>query len=144
MASDGAGTSRDEDVLALTGADLVTVLLFDRMAGRAQRRWSSRPDLFAATGGKPLSGAGWEFTLQHRSPALITRGESAIRAGFPDHGAILGHGIGLIVNLPLIGAEGCVGSVNCLYRDAGFMTDFDLMIPAVSDWVWRTLPPDQA
>lgn len=128
-------------ILRLTGADAVTVLIFDRPGGRACRVWSSLPDVFAATGEKPLSGAAWEFAPGHLGPALVTRGAAAIRARFPDHARILGQGIGLLVNLPLIRADRCEGTVNCLYRDPAFDARFDAMIPQVARWVWSDMRP---
>lgn len=126
-------------ILVFTRADAVTVLLFDREAGLARRVWSSMPGVFSATGHKTLTGAPWEFPASHVGPALVSRGAAAIRAVFPDHEVILGQGIGMVVNLPLLRSGVCVGTVNCLYRDAGHAAAFDAMIPDVSHQVWMDL-----
>jgi hypothetical protein len=121
-------------ILAMTGADAVTVLRFDRDSGVARRVWSSMPEVFAAEGHKPLTGAAWEFAADHLTPALISRGRAALRAHFADHQVIEDHGIALIVNLPLLAEGVCLGAVNCLYRTVDVMADFDAMIPAASAW----------
>lgn len=125
-------------ILSMTGAEAVTVLLFDRAEGKACRVWSSMPDVFAATGEKRLTGADWEFAPGHLAPALITRGQAAIRARFADHAVILERRIRLIVNLPLVLNNRCEGAVNCLYRDQDVEAPFDTFIPHVAAWFQAT------
>lgn len=127
-------------ILSLTGADAVTVLLFDRDNGVARRLWSSMPEVFSASGQKPLTGAAWEFASDHLDPALISRGPDELRAHFADHATILAEGISMIVNLPLVVDATCIGSVNCLYRNPAAPVDSTALIPAASRWFRDSQP----
>jgi hypothetical protein len=121
-------------ILSVTGADAVTVLLFDRDKGVARRLWSSMPEVFSASGQKPLTGATWEFASDHLGPALISRGTDELRAHFADHATILAEGINMIVNLPLVVDATCIGSMNCLYHNPATPVDSTALIPAASRW----------
>jgi hypothetical protein len=122
-----------------SGVRLCTAMLFDRDAMAVQRIYSSRPDEYPVGGRKPKRDTAWGRHVLLRGQRFEGEGEAAIRAHFDDADVILGLGLRSIVNLPILRAGRCVGTLNMLWPqaalDAGHvMMARHLALLAAPDW----------
>lgn len=103
------------ELLALTGCDAFTLLLYDLGEAVARRVFSSRPKEFPAEGTKALAGAVWAEQLLTQMTPLVSDDPEALKRNFDDHELIIGLGIKAIINFPILRQGKCIGGVNCLY-----------------------------
>ncbi len=119
MSGAGIGGEPDQGLVAaigsVTGCDAFTILLFDHEEQTARRVYSSRPEAFAASGTKSMTGTVWAEHLTATREPLVSSGAETIRTTFPDHAQILPLGITAVVNYPVVEGGICTGCVNCLY-----------------------------
>ncbi|MCK8787399.1 GAF domain-containing protein [Roseomonas sp. NAR14] len=103
---------------ALTGHRLLTAMVFDRDAMTVQRIFSSRPGEYPVGGRKPKRDTAWGRQVLLEGRRFEGRGEADIRAHFADHEVILGLGLRSVVNLPIMVAGHCVGTLNMLWSES--------------------------
>lgn len=101
---------------ATIAPDLLTVMLLIEARMEVERLHSSNPGAYPAGGRKAKRSTDWgRQVLTERRP-FTGEGEAAIRAAFDDHAIILGLGLRSVVNMPVVFAGRCLGTVNLLFR----------------------------
>jgi len=98
-----------------TGARLCTAMRFDAAAMTVRRLYSSDPVAYPVGGAKPKRDTAWGRQVLIEQRLFLGEGEAAIRAHFDDHAVILGLGLRSIVNVPLVLAGTCRGTLNLLW-----------------------------
>lgn len=95
-------------------AGLVTAMRHDQAASTVERIYSSNERAYPVGGRKLKRDTGWsrKVLLEHR--LLVNAGDDDIRQSFEDHAVIFGLGLHSCVNVPLVSAGKCVGTLNVL------------------------------
>jgi GAF domain-containing protein len=104
-------------------AGLVTAMRHDAAAAIVERLYSSNPAAYPAGGRKTKRDTGWsrKVLVEHR--VLVSAGDDAIRESFEDHALIFGLGLHSCVNIPLVSAGQCIGTLNVLRAQADWSED---------------------
>src|SRR5205085_5987054 len=119
----GAGAAASPDALfeaihqvaqRRVGAGLVTAMRHDEAAATVERLYSSNPQAYPVGGRKLKRDSDWSrhVLVEHR--VLVSAGDDAIRQHYTDHATIFGLGLHSCVNVPLVSAGHCVGTLNVL------------------------------
>ncbi len=98
------------------GHRLFTVMRFDSARAEVQRLHSSRPDAYPPGGRKQKKATAWaDRVLRDRQ---VYRGTTPadIVSAFDDHATILGLGLGSVLNIPVVYAGRCLGTMNLLHE----------------------------
>jgi GAF domain-containing protein len=95
-------------------AGLVTAMRHDEAAATVERLYSSNPQAYPVGGRKLKRDSDWSrhVLIEHR--VLVSAGDDAIRKHYADHATIFGLGLHSCVNVPLVSAGRCVGTLNVL------------------------------
>jgi GAF domain len=104
----------------LVGHKLFTVLLYRPLLGVAVRLYSSKPDLFPATGAKALDEAPTMKAVLTGGRPYIGKTPQDIKRDFPDHEKIFALGCGSILNVPICWQGDVLGQINILNRAGHF------------------------
>ena len=117
----GAGKSPEALFAAITeiaalrvGAGLVTAMHHAEAALTVERIYSSNPQAYPVGGRKVKQENDWSrhVLVEHR--VLVSTGDDAIRKHYNDHAIIFGLGLHSCVNVPLVSAGKCIGTLNVL------------------------------
>jgi GAF domain-containing protein len=122
----GAAGSPAEVFAAIAGvarrrldAGLVTVMRHDAANATVERLYSSNERAYPVGGRKTKRDTAWSRHVLAEQRLLVSAGEEAIRAAFDDHAVMFGLGLRSCVNVPLVRAGACVGTLNlCAARPA--------------------------
>lgn len=101
-----------------TGHSLFTAMLFDQASMTVQRIFTSDDQAYPLGGRKPKRDTAWgrHVLIEHR--VFVGEDAGAIRAAFDDHALILGLGLRAVVNIPVVIAGRCRGTLNFLWDRA--------------------------
>ncbi len=122
-------------IQALVGCKESTVLMLNSKTGKARRIFSSVPDVFPLFGTKQIPAGQWtNLVVIQRIPAIFI-GAEQIQSTFADHVQILAHGIRSVLNVPIISEGLCVGSINCLFQEESFSSNYEKLSESVSSFV---------
>jgi len=96
------------------GAGLVTAMRHDEAASTVERIYSSNPQAYAVGGRKVKQDSDWSrhVLVEHR--VLVSADDDAIKKHYNDHAIIFGLGLHSCVNVPLVSAGKCIGTLNVL------------------------------
>jgi GAF domain-containing protein len=99
-------------------AGLVTAMRHDEAASTVERVYSSNAQAYPVGGRKLKQESDWSrhVLLEHR--VLVSAGDEAIRRHYNDYAVIFGLGLHSCVNVPLVSAGKCLGTLNVLRREA--------------------------
>ena len=105
------------------GAGLVTAMRHDDDASTVERVYSSNPQAYPVGGRKVKQESDWSrhVLVEHR--VLVSSGDDAIRKHYNDHTIIFGLGLHSCVNVPLVSAGKCIGTLNVLRAQAEWSED---------------------
>jgi hypothetical protein len=106
------------------GHRLFTIMRFDAGRSEVERVHTSMPAVYPVGGRKAKRDSAWSDHTLRDMKVFRASGADAIRAAFDDHATILSLGLGSVLNIPLVLAGGCVGTMNLLH-DAGWYTPQD-------------------
>lgn len=95
-------------------AGLVTAMRYDEPNETVERLYSSNVAAYPVGGRKPKRDTAWGRHVLVERRVLLSAGDDAIRAGFPDHAIIFGLGLHSCLNIPLVSGGRCVGTLNVL------------------------------
>jgi GAF domain-containing protein len=95
-------------------AGLVTVMRHDAAEQTVERLYSSNPDAYPVGGRKLKRDTGWSRKVLAEHQVLVSAGDAGIRESFEDHAIILRLGLHSCINVPLVSAGRCVGTLNVL------------------------------
>jgi GAF domain-containing protein len=119
--SEGAATSPaalfaaiNEVARRCVDAGLVTAMRHDEAAATVERIYSSNEQAYPVGGRKVKQESDWSrhVLVEHR--VLVSAGDDAIRKHYNDHAIIFGLGLHSCVNVPLVSAGKCLGTLNVL------------------------------
>ncbi len=96
---------------------LFTVMRFHENAMEVERLYSSDTAAYPVGGRKAKRDTPWGHQVLTERKIFVGEGEAAIRAAFDDHATILGLGLRAIINVPVVYADSCLGTVNFLKRE---------------------------
>ncbi|VFR27201.1 Bll5495 protein [plant metagenome] len=97
---------------------LCTVNQLDAGALRLHRLYSSNPEAYPPGGSKAKAGTDWGRHVLLEQRVFVGEGEAAIAQSFDDHAAIVALGLRSVINVPVVLAGDCLGTVNFLMADA--------------------------
>lgn len=112
-------------------AGLVTSMRYDEPNETVERLYSSNEAAYAVGGRKPKRDTAWGRHVLIERRVLVSAGDDAIREGFPDHPKIFGLGLHSCVNVPLVSAGQCVGTLNVLRAKADWSDDEVALVRAL-------------
>jgi len=100
------------------GAGLATAMRHDETASIVERVYSSNEQAYPVGGRKVKKESDWSrhVLVEHR--VLVSAGDDAIRKHYNDHAIIFGLGLHSCVNVPLVCAGKCIGTLNVLRAQA--------------------------
>jgi hypothetical protein len=99
------------------GHRLCTAMRFDASAMTVRRLYSSDPAAYPVGGAKPKRYTAWGRHVLLRREVFVGEGAAAITEYFDDHALILSLGLRSIVNVPVLHAGVCLGTVNFLWAE---------------------------
>jgi hypothetical protein len=97
---------------------------FDPERAEVERVHSSEPAVYPVGGRKTKAQTAWADHVLRDMKVFRATTPDGIRAAFDDHATIAGLGLGSILNIPLVLAGRCVGTMNLLH-EAGWYTPQD-------------------
>jgi len=98
------------------GHRLFTIMRFDAGRSEVERVHTSMPAVYPVGGRKAKRDTAWSDHTLRDMKVFRTSGPEAIRAAFDDHATILSLGLGSVLNIPLVLAGRCVGTMNLLHE----------------------------
>ena len=98
------------------GHALFTANAFDEAAMAVERIYTSDDRAYPVGGRKPKRDTAWGRHVLIERRVYVGEGEEAIRQAFADHELILSLGLRAVVNVPVVFAARCVGTLNFLWR----------------------------
>lgn len=98
------------------GHRLFTVMRFDGARSEVQRIYSNMPDAYPPGGRKQKKATAWADHVLRDMKVFLGSGPDDIRSAFDDHETILGLGLGSVLNIPVVYAGRCVGTMNLLHE----------------------------
>jgi len=109
---------------AVIGHRLFTIMRHDPDRAEVERVHSSMPAAYPVGGRKRKKDTAWSDQVLRDMTVFRAGTPDAIRAAFDDHATIAGLGLGSVLNIPLVAAGRCVGTMNLLHA-AGWYTAQD-------------------
>ena len=112
-------------------AGLVTAMRHDEAAATVARIYSSNEAAYPVGGRKVKQESDWSrhVLVEHR--VLVSAGDDAIRRHYNDHAIIFGLGLHSCVNVPLVSAGNCIGTLNVLRAQAEWSEDEVTLVRAL-------------
>jgi hypothetical protein len=108
---------------ATIGQALFTAMRFDEDAMEVERLHSSDPAAYPLGGRKRKRDTAWGRHVLIERRVFVGEGEEAIRAAFDDHALILGLGLRCVINVPVVFAARCHGTLNFLATRAAVSSE---------------------
>ncbi len=98
------------------GHRLFTVMRFDSARSEVQRIYSNMPAVYPTGGRKGKKATAWANHVLRDMKVFRGSGPEDIRSVFDDHEAILDLGLGSVLNIPVVYAGRCIGTMNLLHE----------------------------
>ena len=95
-------------------AGLVTTMRHDDAASTVERIYSSNEAAYPVGGRKVKQDSDWSQHVLVDCKVLVSAGDDLIRKHYNDHAIIFGLGLHSCVNVPLVNAGKCIGTLNVL------------------------------
>jgi hypothetical protein len=106
------------------GHRLFTIMHFDATRDEVERVHTSLPATYPVGGRKAKKNTAWSDHVLRDTQVFRGSTPDDIRAAFDDHATIASLGLGSILNVPLVLAGRCLGTMNLLH-EAGWYTAED-------------------
>jgi GAF domain-containing protein len=117
----------DALVQKVFGHKLLTVLRLIEETVEVERLYSSNRAAYPLGGRKQKQGTPWGERVLDRGEVYIARDREDIRATFFDHELIFSLGVSGMMNVPIMFAGRCLGTLN-ISHDAGHFTNDDVPV----------------
>jgi GAF domain-containing protein len=115
-------------VEALTGAAighrLFTIMRYDAGRNEVERVHTSLPAAYPVGGRKMKKDTAWSDHVLREMQVFRANDAEGIRVAFDDHATIASLGLGSVLNIPLVLAGRCLGTMNLL-NEPGWYTEQD-------------------
>ena len=108
---------------ATIGHRLFTIMRFDAERAEVERVHSSLPAVYPVSGRKTKAQTAWADHVLRDMQVFRATTPDQIRAAFDDHATIAGLGLGSILNIPLVLAGRCVGTMNLLHAPGWYTAE---------------------
>jgi len=105
------------------GHRLFTVMRFDDTRDEVQRIHSSLPAHYPVGGRKKKKETAWADRVLREMNVFRGTDAADIRSVFDDHEKILGLGLGSVLNVPVVFAGRCLGTMNLLHQAGWYEPD---------------------
>jgi hypothetical protein len=105
------------------GHRLFTVMLFDSARSEVQRVYSTLPSVYPIGGRKKKADTTWAHHVLEEMRVFRGTTDADIRAAFDDSETILGLGLGSVLNVPVVLAGRCLGTMNLLHGAGWYRPD---------------------
>jgi GAF domain-containing protein len=112
-------------------AGLVTAMRHDEAASTVERIYSSNESAYPVGGRKVKQESDWSRHVLTEHRVLVSAGDEAIRRHYNDHAIIFGLGLHSCVNVPLVSAGNCIGTLNVLRAQAEWSEDEVTLVRAL-------------
>jgi len=112
-------------------AGLVTAMRHDEAAATVERIYSSNEAAYPVGGRKVKQDSDWSRHVLAEHRVLVSVGDDAIRKHYNDHAIIFGLGLHSCVNVPLVSAGKCIGTLNVLRAQAEWGDDEVALVRAL-------------
>ena len=112
-------------------AGLVTAMRHDEAASTVERIYSSNEAAYPVGGRKVKQESDWSRHVLMEHKVLVSAGGDAIRKHYNDHAIIFGLGLHSCVNVPLVSAGKCIGTLNVLRREAEWSEEQVMLVRAL-------------
>jgi len=99
-----------------TGCALFTVMRFHENDMEVERLYSTNTATYPVGGRKAKRDTDWGRHVLTERKLFVGEGEAALRAAFDDHATIFGLGLRSMINVPVVYADACVGTMNFSFR----------------------------
>jgi len=109
---------------AVIGHRLFTVMRHDPARGEVERVYTSLSSVYPVGGRKAKAQTAWADHVLRDMKVFRASQPEDVRAAFDDHATIIGLGLGSVLNVPLVVAGRCVGTMNLLH-ESGWYTPQD-------------------
>lgn len=106
--------SIDTYLRPVLGQTLCTVNRFDAQRMAVVRLYSSDAAAYPPGGAKDKRGMPWGQHVLIEQQVYVGEGVEAIRSAFDDHAAIIALGLKSVINVPVVAAGTCLGTLNLL------------------------------
>jgi hypothetical protein len=98
------------------GHRLFTVMRFDSKRSEVQRIHTNLPQAYPTGGRKQKKATAWADRVLGEMKVFRGTGPADIISAFDDHETILGLGLGSVLNIPVVLAGRCLGTMNLLHQ----------------------------
>ena len=99
------------------GHKLFTIMVVDHETNEAARVYSSNSEAYPVKGRKPLGElTAWGAQVLQAGEPFIANTAEGIAEVFPDHELIASLGCASVLNVPVHGADGVLGTMNLLHE----------------------------
>jgi GAF domain-containing protein len=112
-------------------AGLVTMMRHDAVESTVRRLHSSNPQAYPVGGKKAKRDTDWGRKVLTEHQVLVSAGDEALRQSFDDHATIIGLGLHSCVNVPLVSAGKCIGTMNISRAQAEWHDDEIALVRAL-------------
>ena len=102
------------------GHRLYTVTCLLAGGHEVERVHSTRPDVYAVGGRKPVLPNAYTERVRREKKPFLARTPAGFAPLFPDHATITDMGLGSVMNLPLVFGGEVLGTVNLLDREGAY------------------------
>jgi hypothetical protein len=109
---------------AAIGHRLFTIMRYDAARSEVERMHTSMPAAYPVGGRKAKKDTAWSDHVLRDMTVFRANTPEGIRAAFDDHATIASLGLGSVLNIPLVFAGRCLGTMNLLH-EAGWYTEQD-------------------
>jgi GAF domain-containing protein len=106
------------------GHRLFTIMRYDADRGEVERVHTSLPAVYPVGGRKRKKDTAWSDHVLRDMQVFRANDAEGIRAAFDDHATIAALGLGAVLNIPLVLAGRCLGTMNLLHA-AGWYSEQD-------------------
>lgn len=105
---------------ARIGHRLFTIMSFDAARFEVERLYTSMPEHYPVGGRKKKARTDWGAHTLASGRVFRANDSSGIRTHFDDHGTLLGLGLDAILNIPVMYAGRCLGTMNMMHASGHY------------------------
>ena len=99
-----------------TGCALFTVMRFHENDMEVERLYSTNTATYPVGGRKAKRDTDWGRHVLTERKVFVGEGEATLRAAFDDHATIFGLGLRSMINVPVVYADACIGTMNFSFK----------------------------
>lgn len=125
------------------GCALFTVMRFHENDMEVERLYSTNTATYPVGGRKAKRDTEWGRHVLTERQVLVGEGEAALRAAFDDHATIFGLGLRSMINVPVVYADTCLGTMNFSFRSEKVPADAMATAMALALIATPALSPDR-